>query len=219
MLESDTSINIYSKKDPFIVNEIKLFLVNEPIFCIAALLVILINYKTDNNIYIAIFTFYYVTGWSYFTHLLYHQPWFSLIGQIHLFHHNPIYHDSSIVFIIEALLDFFVFGGFILIFFGIQLEKFLGFKIFNHYIILFWALFYTSYHLLNYHYIKPDAHKQHHITNGINNYGPEWFDILFHTKTDNTEFENLNSGIPNLIVIAIIILALKGTPYDLTKYK
>jgi len=207
---------LYSRKDPFIVNQIKLAVLNEPLYWTDFLLVFIINYKTDNNIFIALFSFYVVTSWSYFTHLLSHNKLFRPFGQFHLYHHDPNYHDSPLVFLIEGLIDFFVFGGFILIFFGKLVEAIFGFKVLNYYVILLWALFYLSYHLLNYHITKPDAHKQHHIDNGTSNFGPEWMDIFFDTKTDQSLFENLNSGIINLVILATIILAVKDTNFDLT---
>lgn len=207
---------IYSKKDSFITNEIKLAIINEPLYWIAAAIVFFINYKTDRNIFIAIFTFYAVTSWSYFTHFLSHTKLFMPLGQVHLLHHDPKYHDSPLVYLTEALIDFFLFGGFILIFGGLLIENIIGFRVLNYYIVLMWSIFYLSYHLINYHITKPDAHKQHHIDNGVNNYGPEWMDIFFDTKTDGSTFENLNSGIINMIVATAIVLGLKDTDYDLT---
>lgn len=208
---------VYLKKDPFIINQMKLALVNTPLYWTALILVLMINYKTDNNIYLSIFTFYFITSWSYFAHLLCHQSWFKAFGQIHLLHHDETQQHSPIAFIIESLLNFFMIGGFIVLLLSMRFEKVFGFKIFNNYIILFWALFYTSYHLINYHMIKPDAHKQHHISNGVNNYGPEWMDIIFDTKSDGSEFEDLNSGIINMSIITLVILGLKNTDYDLAK--
>ena len=209
--------NVYSRKDSFIKNEMKLGILNAPLYATAFVLVLLINYKTDRNIFIAIFTFYFVSSWSYFTHWLSHQSIMKPLGQLHLLHHETKYHDSIFVFIIEALIDFFVFGGFLLIPIGHFIEKMIGFRLFNFYIILLWSFFYLTYHLLNYHYTKPDAHKEHHISNGISNYGPEWMDIFFDTKIEGSVFENLNSGIINLIIISSMILWLKDSDYDLTK--
>jgi len=216
MTEDLDTNQLYSKDDSFIVNQIKLAKVNEPLYVAAFFLVFLINYKTDRNIFIAIFTFYAVTSWSYFSHLLSHNKYFSVLGSPHLLHHDPNYNDSAITFLIEAVIDFFVFGGFVLIFLGLLFERLFGFRVFNYYIILLWALFYLSYHLINYHVTKPDAHKQHHIDEGTSNFGPEWMDIIFDTKTDKSVFENLNSGIINLVVITAVILYLKDTSYDLT---
>jgi len=216
MFETITDSQHYSRKDSFIVNQIKLATVNEPLYLTALFLVFFINYKTERNIFISIFTFYAVTSWSYFSHLLAHNKLFSTFGKLHLLHHDPKYHDSYIVLLIEALIDFFVFGGFILIFFGAVFEKLFKFHIFNPYIILLWALFYLTYHLINYHISKPDAHKQHHIDDGVSNFGPEWMDIIFDTKTDKSVFENLNSGIFNLLVVSAVILYFKDSSYDLT---
>jgi Fatty acid hydroxylase superfamily len=214
-LDKDT----YSRKDSFIKNEIKLGILNMPLYATAFVLVLLINYKTDRNIFIAIFSFYFVSSWSYFTHCLAHVSFLKPLGQFHLLHHDPANRDSSIVFLIEALIDFFVIGGFLLIPLGHFAEELLGFKMFNYYIILMWSLFYLTYHLLNYHFTKPDAHKEHHISNGSSNYGPEWMDIFFDTKTDGSLFEDLNSGIINLVIITGLILWAKDGDYDMTKWR
>jgi hypothetical protein len=212
-LDNDT----YSRKDSFIKNEIKLGILNAPLYAAAFVIVLLINYKTDRNIFVAIFTFYFVSSWSYFTHCLAHVSFLKPLGQFHLLHHESANHDSAIVFLIEALIDFFVIGGFLLIPFGHFAEEALGFRIFNYYIILMWSLFYLTYHLLNYHFTKPDAHKEHHISGGSSNFGPEWMDIFFDTKTDGSVFEDLNSGIINLVIITGLILWAKDGDYDMTK--
>jgi len=208
--------NVYSKNDSFIVNQIKLGLVNEPFYFAGLFLVCIINYKTNDNILLSCFTLLVVELWSYIIHILVHKKLFPIIDDLHILHHTPCYSDSIVVLIAEALQNFFVAGGFILIFFGKLVESYLNIRIFNYYIILAWALFYLTFHLVNYHIFLPESHKQHHIDNGQSNYGPEWLDVLFDTKTNNTVFENQNSGVVNLIFITIFILYFRGTKYDLT---
>jgi hypothetical protein len=206
----------YFKKDSFIVNQLKLSSVNEPAYLTCLLLGVLVNYKTDNNIFITWFTFVVVTCWGYFTHYLSHKKSFGIFGEMHMIHHDPDHHDTIIAIISEILIDFFMAGGFILVFFGLLFERTFGFRILNYYIILIWALYYLTYHLINYHLIKPDSHKQHHIDNGQSNYGPEWMDIAFDTKTDGSEFENWNSGAINLFIITVFVLYFKDSKYDFT---
>ena len=95
------------------------------------------------------------------------------------------------------------------------MENQTGIKIANHHTILIWALIFTTYHLINYHVVKHEIHAQHHVENGVNNYGPEWFDILCNTKAEKSEMEDMNSVMINIVVIIFIVLGLKDTPYDL----
>ena len=94
-------------------------------------------------------------------------------------------------------------------------EKYTGYRLVNYYIILIWAVVFTTYHLVNYHQLNDEVHKQHHIEDGQNNYGPEWFDILFHTKAEHSNIEDMNSGIINMVLVTSGVLSLKDTSYDI----
>jgi len=162
-------------------------------------------------------TWIIVWFWCYIMHYLSHCKNLECIGFIHLFHHDPSYKDSTIFFIIEMFLDIFIYGGFILIFIGEIIRKIFSIKLFNNYILFFWAILFSSYHIINLHYLNSPTHKDHHVHNGMLNYGPDWIDIICGTKLNNSEFEDFKSSIINSICTLVIIMILFKT-YDPIKY-
>ena len=57
-------------------------------------------------------------------------------------------------------------------------------------------------HIINYNIIKPKVHEEHHEDKNTN-FGIDIWDILFNTK-NNSDIENFNHSIINLIIILII---------------
>jgi hypothetical protein len=197
---------LYSKKKGIFKNLLEFTIINLPILIAAIITSVIIHIYAESSIVTIFLTFLFVSSWSYFSHIILHTPLFYIIGQIHSFHHNDAYADSYFFFFVELLLNFFIVGGFLFIPFMFFIENRLGFSIVDHYIILIWSLYFTSYHLINYHYYDKDIHKEHHVSNGQNNYGPEWMDILFDTKKDESPLQNFNSGIINLFIITTLVL-------------
>jgi hypothetical protein len=116
---------------------------------------------------------------------------------------------------IDNIFNFFTIGGAILLFPLLYIKNVLNIHLLNHYVILIWSLVYTSYHSINYHIFETNnIHVEHHESLHYN-YGPEWFDIIFATKQDGSDIENMNSGIFNVIVVSMIVLLLKDTKYDI----
>lgn len=76
-------------------------------------------------------------------------------------------------------------------------------------VIFFWGLLYVTTHNINYNIINSSTHIQHHI-NKKTNYGIDILDILFDTKYDMNEIENMNHICINVIIITIIILFFYG---------
>lgn len=72
------------------------------------------------------------------------------------------------------------------------------------------TLFYSTVHNFNYGQLRVnDVHYLHH-KNMFTNIGPDICDIAFGTKhPDNTEVENTNHYIPNILFFSIIILFIK----------
>ena len=103
-------------------------------------------------------------------------------------------------------------GGLIIIFLKLFKIKFniLNYNYsLNNYIIILWALLYSSYHLINYTLKNPNnTHTEHHI-NYNTNYGPDFMDILLGTKYDTNHIDNNNDGAINLIIITIFLLLLQ----------
>ena len=75
--------------------------------------------------------------------------------------------------------------------------------------ILVWSLLYSSVHNINYVISKNSQHRNHHI-DPKTNYALDILDILFDTKYDLNNIENLNVnwGI-NMIIITFLIIYFK----------
>jgi len=208
----------FNNKDPLIISLYKIYYINFAAFWVLFTFTAIIAYKTDHNYLLAIFTLFFAEYWCYVSHQLTHKKSFEFVGFLHLFHHDSKYKESLWVFIIELLLNFFIYGGFILIFLGAFIEKTFSIKIFNNYVLFFWSILYSSYHLINFHYLKSPTHKEHHLKNGQVNYGPDWMDIIFGTKVHNNSFEDFNSSVLNGAIAIVIVLLLKQTSYDPVRY-
>ena len=77
-------------------------------------------------------------------------------------------------------------------------------------IVFLFVLFYSSVHNINYAIFRVNnVHNLHH-KHIHTNIGPDICDILFNSKNSrNTEVENTNHYIPNIIIGTIIVLAVK----------
>jgi len=67
------------------------------------------------------------------------------------------------------------------------------------------ALMYATTHNINYVYLKPSVHRDHHIDNSTN-FGIDIADILFDTKYNLDDIETHNHVSINLIIITLIIV-------------
>ena len=122
------------------------------------------------------------------------------ICSVYDFHHD-IHHDSSINksfrnILFEGLNNFY-FQSIILLIFK-YLLNFLDDKI-----IIFWGLFYTTVHIINYSIHESSVHVEHHVDNSTN-YGIELYDVLMGTKYDWKNIENHNYSAINIIILTII---------------
>ena len=130
--------------------------------------------------------------------------------------HDKIHHDTSVNkepmnLIIEFIQNFLMEGGFLILLsywsnFSIGINKF-KFK-FNRAVLLLWGLLYATVHNINYIILGCDQHVKHHI-NPKTNYGIDVLDILFDTKYDIYNIENINHGAINVVVITLIIYYFK----------
>jgi hypothetical protein len=122
--------------------------------------------------------------------------------------HDKIHHDSSINkkwynLIIEFLSNIYMEGGFLIILFYMFPNYPFNLKIF-----FLWACLYASVHVINYDYLHPQAHKEHHI-DPRTNFGIDTLDILFNTKfkmNSIRDIENYNHASINLVLITCIML-------------
>ena len=135
--------------------------------------------------------------------------------------HDKIHHNSNINtkwynVLTEAIENLLMEGGFIII-----ISKLLKLQIgimgetctFNYAIIAMWALIYTSTHLINYTYIIPNAHIEHH-KNYHKNYGIDTLDIIFNTKDNLNNPEIINHYAINVIIVTILIVLFRNGSYN-----
>ena len=142
--------------------------------------------------------------------------WFYFANYV-LDFHSKYHHDSDInkkwyLILIEGLQNIFNCGGVIIL-----ISYLFNFKIsilnktyyLNYNVILLWALGYATYHLINYPLKeKENSHENHH-KEPFKNFGPDFLDVLFGTKYDLNNLDNMNDGVINLIFISIFLLLIR----------
>ena len=206
---------IYSHNDGLYNNIVKTLDLNFGLYACVLLAGFIVNYKTGDCIVRTGFTYLLITLWTYYVHKSMHIYAKAPIGIIHGIHHNLFYKDSTVAEIFEVFVNIILIGGLFWVPIMMLIENLIGFKIVNHYMIVIWAIIFTSYHLINYHVVSHDIHAQHHIENGMNNYGPDPYDILFNTKAEHSNIEDMNSVIINIFITIFLVLSVKDTPYDI----
>lgn len=205
---------LYSHQDGLYSNMLKLTIINYRLFATILIGGVIINYITDDDMRRTMMTYFGISFWTYAVHLFMHKYENTILGKIHAIHHTSEYKDYISTEIFEIIVNLTVLGGLGWIPLIMVTETYTGIQIANHYVILIWSIIFTTYHLINYHILSHAVHVQHHVDKGVNNYGPEWFDIICNTKAEDSEIEDMNSVIINTIVITAIVLFLKDTPYD-----
>jgi len=118
--------------------------------------------------------------------------------------HRITHHDTSINkkpanILYEFLNNFLTQGGGLIIFVWFYN------KCIDSRVILLWALMYATAHNINYMFIKPTVHRDHHL-NEDTNYGLDIADIIFDTKYDLNDIEDYNHISINLILITLVIV-------------
>ena len=118
--------------------------------------------------------------------------------------HSTTHHDSEINkqpvnILYEFLNNMLAQGGFFIIIVTF-VNYFIDFRV-----ILMWMLAYATNHNINYLFLKPSTHRDHHL-DGNTNYGIDLADILFDTKYDLDDVETHNHISINLILITLLII-------------
>ena len=111
----------------------------------------------------------------------------------HITHHNSDVNKEFKNQVLEAINNFVMQGAF---------SGFLYYMV-DWRMFLFWGILYASCHIINYTYLEPSVHRDHHI-DIHSNYGIDIFDILMGTKYDWNDIENYNHYSINIIIITII---------------
>lgn len=221
------------KKYNLIDKNIKIKAFNESfnknyIFHISILISIFILYKSGKNTksIINIFlSFILISMHGYFAHYTGHKisfvNWFNTsntilkeytitnkiinyIAKIFDFHHN-IHHDSDInkkpINIIKEFLNNFIIEGFFP-FLLILILRFIDLRV-----CFVWGLSYASIHNINYLYLMPKTHSDHHKDSN-KNIGIDIWDIIFGTKYDWNDIEQVNHYAINFILSSIIVILI-----------
>ena len=197
------------------------------LFYIAVLVSVFILYKNQKgsiSFVVTLYTLFYVALVGYINHIISHSISFTdLLNKYIIFtednffkkiiikitsfldFHRNIHHDTTINkqphnvvyefinnFIVQGVLPYLLFEFF---------------KLLDVRVCFLWGFFYASVHNINYFYTKPKTHIQHHI-DCHKNYGIDIFDIIFGSKYDTNEIEDMNHMGINLIICAIIFVYL-----------
>jgi hypothetical protein len=126
-------------------------------------------------------------------------------------HHNTSINKQKFNLFWEFFQNFLMEGGLLILlayYYNIKLK--IGnftFK-FNKAVLLLWGLLYASVHNINYIILGCTQHVNHHI-NPKTNYGIDILDILFDTKYDMQNIEDINHASLNLILITLAIIYFK----------
>lgn len=162
-----------------------------------SIIICIISYENVKN---GVFTFIFFIFVSYFYHVYIHLEK-NLFTIIHHYHHE---NDNVFSHIIQLLLELSISYPYML------LNFFFNINIFNKWIIIFFLLFYSSVHNINYGYFKiNNVHKLHH-KKYYKNFGPDICDVIFGTKHKlEQNVENTNHYIPNTLLCGLIVYLIK----------
>jgi hypothetical protein len=158
-------------------------------------------YVIESENYIkAVFTFFLIMFLAYYIHYCSHLEYFFPYNLTHIEHHN---HNNWFSHIIEIILE-----GSICIC-ASSVNNLIG--VLNGWIILYFYLFYTTVHNINYSIFHVNSvHEKHHLLLDYN-YGPDIFDVLFNTKKNpEHDLENTDHYIWNIILLTPLVFCMKS---------
>ena len=194
----------YNKNKNLIENLFNCFMSNKLFYTVFFGVAAYISLLTD-DFNRGIFTITFMVIFSYFSHKLGHH--FFPINIFHKVHHNDKLNHTLLGRSLEWLVNFLQIGGLLLIPLNRLIEKKYGLKVFNEYVIVYFALVYTTHHMINYHVMEVDTHVRHH--KDVNtNYGPDYMDVLMGTKQHNSTFEDMRESILNSLVSGMVVILL-----------
>ena len=202
---------IYKKEDGIIKNSLKFFKVNI-IYNLSIVIACIIIGSINKNISRAIFTGGVLYFWAYIVHIVAHN--IPPMTFFHGFHHNPKINTTWYAELIETVVNILGSGGLSLAIMNMFVEDVFKIKLLDNDVLLFTTFLYTSFHMINYHVLKVPTHVKHHQDSNTN-FGPDIMDILFNTKQDRDNIEDMNHGVINVVLILSLILITKNTKFDI----
>ena len=147
---------------------------------------------------------------AHYFHKLCHYDDIYPFNITHIYHHL---HNNWFSHFIQSVLEFSAFLSIIVFKYLLDNDylnmffKYISNYLINEYVILYFYLFYTSVHNINYSIFHVNTtHESHHKLFN-KNYGPEISDVLFGTTFG--DLENTDHYIFNIIGCTIIVLAIK----------
>lgn len=160
----------------------------------------------ERNIVEAILGISIMYFWVYFVHRGLHflptEGPFRYLNTHWIFHHQPLkILDRRVELMLETLNDMTM--SLCIIF----LQMLTGVWIVPTSIVLFYGIWYTSVHIINYSIIGSQVHRDHHKNVGTN-FGPDVVDQLFGTNHEPTK-EDLIPFAINSVVAFVVVLLLK----------
>jgi hypothetical protein len=114
-------------------------------------------------------------------------------------HHDTTINKKPMNLLYEFINNVITQGGIIIIFVKL-VNYFIDFRV-----IILWALMYATTHNINYVFLKPSTHRDHHIDDNTN-FGIDIADIIFDTKYNLDDIETHNHVSINLIIITLLIV-------------
>jgi cbb3-type cytochrome oxidase subunit 3 len=170
---------------------------NYPSFLSMLIAIYILSY---DNFLLGICTFIVAIYISYTQHRDSHK-FKNIFTIIHHYHHENHDYLSHISQIILELTSLGIFYPLYLVFDTIFL---------NPWILIFFIIFYSSVHNINYSLLRVNnVHYLHHLCT-TTNVGPDICDIIYNTKNpSDITVENTDHYIPNIIIATIIILILQ----------
>ena len=130
--------------------------------------------------------------------------------------HDKIHHDTNVNkgkfnLIWEFFQNFLMEGGLLILlayYYNFQINVGKSTFKFNKAILFLWGMLYATVHNINYIILGCEQHVNHH-TNPKTNYGIDVLDILFDTKYDVENIEDINHASLNVILITLFIIYFK----------
>lgn len=196
-----------------IVNYLKLNLVG---IMFLGMFSLLISYFSFKDYITSIITIVIVTlvTWlgHYFTHC---NIKYNILYDIHQKTHHSPFADTLLGKLIEYLIiETIFFGGGILLLLVMLIKKLYNVYILNPYVILYWTISVPIVHELYYHILNvSDFHKLHHQNQNFG-YSSDYWDTVFKTKENNSEFENETKIMPIHFIICLLVVAGINTKFD-----
>ena len=164
------------------------------------LLMISIFIITKNDLIYGFLTFIFMLLASHSFHQSCHTAFY--VNSVHVYHHknnNYLSHISQILLELISILNFIFIK-----------HVFSFFSFLNEWIIIFYYIFYTTVHNVNYSIFHVNnVHEIHHKLQSVN-LGPDICDVIFQTKFDvNESLENTDHYIYNIIYGLLLVSVLQ----------